>query len=91
MRKDSPRAHNCRAHEPRASATDHDQHTAADTAKTNPRHTTTERARDRTATRSPAEFPAAIPTRDPATHYDTILVAGDDALLFEPTDSDRDA
>ncbi|WP_049896582.1 RNA-dependent RNA polymerase family protein [Natrialba chahannaoensis] len=50
-----------------------------------------ENSADAPATRRSVEFPAAIPTRDPATRYDVIHVAGDDAVLFEPTGSDRDA
>ncbi|ADD07173.1 uncharacterized protein Nmag_3624 (plasmid) [Natrialba magadii ATCC 43099] len=50
-----------------------------------------ENSADAPATRRSVEFPAATPTRDPATHYDAIHVAGDDATLFEPTDGGRDA
>ncbi|GAB7020957.1 hypothetical protein JCM18750_38190 [Halostagnicola bangensis] len=94
MRKDSPRAHNCRAHEPDVSDSNHDQHTTSDdtTQNTHPHPTT--RTKDSTSPPNPPkQFPAKTPKHHTTARYDEIIVADDDAILFEleSTPGDPDA
>ncbi len=87
MRKDSPRAHNCRVHEPGVSAAEHEQHTTADDTT---EKTRSNRTRDDQTLPVSVQFSAETPTRCNTTQYDEILVAGDDAILFEASPGGRD-
>lgn len=90
MRKDSLRAHNCRAHESDVSAAHHVQFAIRDDAqKASPRHTANTQTRDRRLLTRPSEqFPT--PNHHNSTHDATIV--GDDAIRFvpEPTPSPGD-
>ena len=90
MRQDSPRAHNCRAHEPDVSAANHNQRdTPNETQKTHPRHTASARTRDRTPSTRPFTLFSAARPNGPAPDHDEFIVTGEDAIILEPTAGDR--
>ncbi|MCW8173773.1 hypothetical protein D8S78_24645 [Natrialba swarupiae] len=61
------------------------------TKKTHPRQTAGERTRGCTPqTRPSIQFPAETPKRHAETTDDEIIVAGEDAVLLEPTGGDRE-
>ncbi|SFT04306.1 hypothetical protein SAMN04488556_4041 [Halostagnicola kamekurae] len=90
MRQDSLRAHNCRAHELGVSAVHHNQRDIPDdTQKTHPRHTASERTRDRTPpTRPFTRFFAERP-KGRAIEHDEFIIAGEDAVILELTGGER--
>ncbi len=84
MREDSPRAHNYRAHEPGVSDSNHDQHTTSDDTTQKPNPHPTRPTKDSTSPPNPPEqFAAKTPKHHTTARYDEIIVAGDDAILFE--------
>lgn len=56
---------------------------------THPHQTVETRINDGTLCSS-AQFPAETPNSRTTTQYDKILVAGEDAILFEPSSGGRD-
>ncbi|APX98558.1 hypothetical protein SAMN05421809_3566 [Natronorubrum daqingense] len=60
------------------------------TNKTHPRQSPDTRAKGRTPhTRPSVEFPAKAPKRQDTTQYDELIVANDDAILFEASRGDH--